>query len=69
MMKGMHESRIARVARFLATKLETENEVKLTITSDYADSRIFRIVCYMTHFCGRYYVLYDNNFVFIRKQG
>lgn len=69
-MKTIHEGRIARTARFLAARLETENEVRLTIPSDYADSRIFRIMQYMTHFIGKYWIIYPgDNTAIIRKQG
>ena len=69
-MKTIHEGRIARTARFLAARLETENEVRLTIPSDYADSRIFRIMQYMTHFIGKSWIMYPGeNTAIIRKQG
>lgn len=69
-MKTIHESRIARVARFIASRLENENEVRLTIRTDYADSRIFRIMQYMTHFIGKYWIEYPGNgTAIIRKQG
>lgn len=69
-MKTIHESRIARTARFIAAKLEIENEVRLTVPSDYANSRIFRIMQYMTHFIGKYWIMYPGNgTAIIRKQG
>lgn len=69
-MKTIHESRIARTARFIASRLENENEVYLTVRTDYADSRIFRIMMYMTHFIGKYWIEYPgNSTAIIRKQG
>lgn len=69
-MKTIHESRIARTAHFIATRLENENEVRLTIPTDYADSRIFRIMQYMIHFIGKYWIIYPGDgTAIIRKQG
>lgn len=69
-MKTIHESRIARAARFIAARLENENEVVLSVSSDYADSRIFRIMQYMTHFIGKYWIMYPGDgTAIIRKQG
>lgn len=69
-MKTIHDSRIARTARFLAAKLEIENEIHLTVPTYYADSRIFRIMQYMTRYCGKYWIEYPgNNTAIIRKQG
>lgn len=68
-MKTIHESRIARAARFIATRLESESEVRLSIPTDYADSRIFRIMCYMTRYCGKYWIEYiGHHTAIIRKQ-
>ena len=68
-MNSIHEGRIARTARFIATRLENEPEVRLTVPSNYADSRIWRIMCYMTHYCGKYWIEYINQTVaIIRKQ-
>lgn len=69
-MKTFHESRIARTARFIAARFENENEVILSVPSDYAESRISRIINYMTHFIGKYWIVYPGNgTVIIRKQG
>lgn len=69
-MKTFHESRIARTAHFIAAKLENENEVRLTVPTDYADSRIFRIMCYMNHYIGKYWIAYPGDkTAIIRKQG
>lgn len=69
-MKTIHDSRIARTARFLTARLETETEVRLSIPSDYADGKIFRIASYMNHFIGKYWVMYPNEATaIIRKQG
>lgn len=68
-MKTIHESRIARTARFIAARFENENEVILSIPSDYADSRIFRIMIYMNRYCGKYWIEYKNKTTaIIRKQ-
>ncbi len=69
-MKSIHEGRIARTAKFIAARLETENEVRLTVPTWYADSRIFRIMQYMTRYCGKYWIEYPgNDIAIIRKQG
>jgi hypothetical protein len=69
-MKTFHEGRIARTARFIAFRLESESEVRLSIPSEYADSRIFRIMTYMTRYCGKYWIEYPgDNTAIIRKQG
>ena len=65
----IHEGRIARTARFLAARFENETEIHLTIPSDYADSRIFRIMLYMNRYCGKYYIAYQGKSAIIRKQG
>ena len=68
-MKTFHEGRIARTAKFIAHRLEYESEVRLSIPTEYADSRIFRILLYMTRYCGKYWIMYPGNkTVIIRKQ-
>lgn len=69
-MKSIHEGRIARTAKFIAARLETENEVRLTVPTWYADSRIFSIMQYMVRYCGKYWIEYPgNDIAIIRKQG
>lgn len=68
-MKTIHESRIASAAQFIATRLESESEVRLSIPTDYADSRIFRIMIYMNRYCGKYWIEYIGHYTaIIRKQ-
>lgn len=68
-MKTFHEGRIASTARFIAYRLESESEVRLSIPTEYADSRILRILFYMTRYCGKYWIIYPGNkTVIIRKQ-
>lgn len=69
-MNTFHNTRLARAARFIAQRLENENEVHLTIPTEYADSRIWRIMCYLNKFCGKYWIEYpNNNTAIVRKQG
>lgn len=53
-MSLIHQSRIARTARFLAARLEKERTVILTVRTAHADNKVFRIFHYMNRYCGKY---------------
>lgn len=67
-MYGIHESRIARAARAIAARLENQSEVRLTINSDYADAKVFRIMHYMNRYLGKYWIEHPGgNVEIVRK--
>jgi hypothetical protein len=68
-MTRFHENRTARTARYIAARLDSEAQVRLTVPSSYADGVIWRIMCYLNRFCGQYWIEYNDNYAFIRKQG
>jgi len=69
-MKTIHEGRIARTARHIAHRLDTEAEVRLTVPSMYAENKIDRIFAYMERYCGKYYMESSDkwNYIIIRKR-
>lgn len=53
-MNTIHNTRIARAARAIAARLNSQSTVTLTISSFEAENKIYRILSYMNRYCGRY---------------
>lgn len=71
-MKTLHETRTARAARVVATRIETEGEVFLTIPHESKNVvRLDRIIAYMRRFCGDYCVYSSTawNYLIVKKRG
>ena len=67
-----HDSKIARTARFIAHRLETEPEVFLTLPHDWHNvNRLDRILAYMERYCGDYCVSSSVawNYLIVKKRG
>lgn len=66
----MLDNRYSRAARALAAKLETESSIRINVSTPAADSYIFRVMQYLCHYFGKYWIQYNNDgFAIIRKQG
>ena len=66
----MINNRYSRAARAFAAKLETETAIYVNVSTPAADSYIFRVMQYLCHYFGKYWIEYTaNNMAIIRKQG
>ena len=65
----MLDNHYSRAAREIAAKFETETSVVVDVSTPEKDSLIFRVMMYLTHYFGKYYITYNtDNTAIIRKQ-
>lgn len=67
---NFHTNRIARAARFIAARLDNEEEVILTLPKSWANvGRLDRIIDYMNRYCGKFFVKSSTawNYIIVRK--
>ena len=65
----MLDNRYSRAAHFIAFELETETSVTVDVSTPAQDSHIFRVMMYLNHYFGRYWIQYTGNgYAIIRKQ-
>lgn len=65
----MLNNRYSRAAAAIATEFETKNSVIVDVSTPEADSHIFRVMMYLCHYFGKYWIEYLNNdTAIIRKQ-
>lgn len=71
-MKGvstMLNNRHSRTASIIAAELENEISVTVDVSTDAQDSHIFRVMMYLNHYFGKYWIMYvGNGTAIIRKQ-
>ena len=66
----MLDNRYSRAARNIFNELETERSVTVDVSTHEKDSFIFRVMLYLTHYFGKYWIeYYKNGLATIRKQG
>lgn len=68
----MLDNRYARAAHMIALQLETESCVTVDVSTPKQDSHIFRVMNYLNHYFGKYWIEYsypENKTAKIRKQG
>ena len=66
----MLNNRHSRAARAIAAKLENENSVIVDVSTPELDSHIFRVMMYLNHYFGKYWILCPGDgTAIIRKQG
>lgn len=65
----MLNNRHSRAARAIAAKFENENSIIVDVSTNEQDSHIFRVMMYLNHYFGKYWIEYLNNgTAIIRKQ-
>lgn len=66
----MLNNRHSRTARAIATALETEMSVIVDVSTNEQDSHIFRVMMYLNHYFGKYWIECPGDGTgIIRKQG
>ena len=66
----MLDNRYSRAAREIARQFETETAIFVDVSTTEADSYIFRVMMYLTHYFGKYWIEYPGNgTAIVRKQG
>lgn len=66
----MLDNRYSRAAHFIALELKTEISVTVDVSTPEQDSHIFRVMMYLNHYFGKYWITYiGNGTAIIRKQG
>lgn len=66
----MLNNRHSRTARAVAAALETEMSVIVDVSTNEKDSHIFRVMMYLCHYFGKYWIEYPGDgTAIIRKQG
>ena len=65
----MLNNRHSRAAAAIATEFETKNSVIVDVSTPEADSHIFRVMIYLCHYFGKYWIEYPGDgTAIIRKQ-
>jgi len=65
----MLNNRHSRAAAAIATEFETKDSVTVDVSTPEADSHIFRVMMYLCHYFGKYWIEYlSNGTAIIRKQ-
>lgn len=57
----MLNNRHSRAAAAIATELETKNSVTVDVSTPEADSHIFRVMAYLNHYYGKYWIKYQED--------
>jgi hypothetical protein len=57
----MLNNRHSRAAAAIATELETKNSVVVNVSTPEADSHIFRVMAYLNHYYGKYWIKYSED--------
>ncbi len=57
----MLNNRHSRAARAIAAKLENETSVIVDVSTTEKDSYIFRVMMYLNHYFGKYWIKYSND--------
>ena len=66
----MLDNRHSRAAHFIAFELQTEDSVTVDVSTPTQDSHIFRVMAYLNHYFGKYWIAYmGDGTAIIRKQG
>lgn len=66
----MLNNRHSRAATAIAAELETKTSVTVDVSTTENDSHIFRVMMYLNHYFGKYWIEYSgDNTAIIRKQG
>lgn len=66
----MLNNRHSRAASVIAAVLETETSVIVDVSTAEKDSHIFRVMMYLNHYFGKYWIEYPgSDIAIIRKQG
>ena len=66
----MLDNRHSRTAHFIAFELKTETSVIVDVSTPEQDSHIFRVMMYLNHYFGKYWIEYPGgDTAIIRKQG
>jgi len=66
----MLDNRHSRAARAIAAELETKPCVVVDVSTPVTDAHIFRVMMYLNHYFGKYWIEYvDCGTAIIRKQG
>lgn len=66
----MLDNRYSRAAKFISVELETENCVVVDVSTPEQDSHIFRVMMYLNHYFGKYWIECPGDGTgIIRKQG
>jgi hypothetical protein len=66
----MLNNRYSRAAHSIAAELNSEPMVVVDVSTQEQDNHIFRVMMYLCHYFGKYWIEYQNNgTAIIRKQG
>jgi len=66
----MLNNRHSRTAALIAAELENETAIIVDVSTDEKDSHIFRVMLYLCHYFGKYWIEYPGDgTAIIRKQG
>ena len=66
----MLNNRYSRAANTIAAELETKTMISVDVSTTEKDSHIFRVMLYLNHYFGKYWIEYPGNgTAIIRKQG
>lgn len=57
----MLNNRHSRAAAAIATEFETKNAVIVDVSTSEADSHIFRVIAYLCHYFGKYWIEYPGD--------
>lgn len=66
----MLNNRHSRAAAMIAAELENETAIIVDVSTNDKDSHIFRVMAYLCHYFGKYWIEYPGDgTAIIRKQG
>lgn len=66
----MLDNRYSRTAAIIAAELKNEISITVDVSTETQDSHIFRVMNYLNHYFGKYWIMYiGDGTAIIRKQG